>query len=142
MVQKAIKGSAIADHLAHHPLPKEDHVEIELPDEQLASMYEVSWTMHFDGALNSKGRGIGSVLVSPEGVSILQAACLAFPATNNKAEYEALISGLRHAHTLGVKRLRILGDSQLILRQVLGKYRTRDPKLKPYQDLVTLLARK
>ncbi|MQM05361.1 hypothetical protein Taro_038166, partial [Colocasia esculenta] len=46
-----------------------------------------------------------------------------------------------HAYLLGASHLRIIGDSQLILRQVLSTYRTRDLKLKPYQDLVTLLAR-
>ena len=58
-----------------------------------------------------KGRGIGVVLLSLEGVVISQACQLAFPATNNVAEYEALLAGLKHAHILGVVRLKVMGDS-------------------------------
>ena len=63
-----------------------------------------------------KGRGIGVVLLSPKGVAIPQACQLAFPATNNIAEYEALLTGLKHAHILSVVRLKVTGDSQVILR--------------------------
>ena len=66
-----------------------------------------------------KGRGIGAVLLSPEGVAIPQACQLVLPATNNVAEYEALLVGLKHAHILGVVRLKVMSDSQVILRQVL-----------------------
>src|SRR5262249_47416025 len=59
----------------------------------------------------------------------------------NVAEYEALLVGLRLALTLNVKELRIIGDSQLILRQVLVTYRTRDERLKQYQSLVRLVAK-
>ena len=89
-----------------------------------------------------KGRGIGVVFLSPEGVTIPQACQLTFPATNNVAEYEALLAGLKHAHILGVVRLKVMGDSQVILRQVLRKYQTRDPKLIPYQKLVDKVTKK
>ena len=89
-----------------------------------------------------KGRGIGVVLLSPEGVAIPQACQLTFPATNNVAEYEALLAGLKHAHILGIIRLKVMGDSQVILRQVLRKYRTRDLKLIPYQKLVDKMTKK
>ena len=58
-----------------------------------------------------KGRGIGAVLLSPEGVTIPRACQLAFSATNNIVEYEALLAGLKHAHILGVVRLMVMGDS-------------------------------
>ena len=58
-----------------------------------------------------KGRGIGVVLLSLEGMAIPQACQLAFPATNNVAEYEALLAGLKYAHILGVVHLKVMGDS-------------------------------
>ena len=63
-----------------------------------------------------KGRRIGTVLLSLEGVKIPQACQLAFPATNNVAEYEALLAGLKHAHILGIVHLKVMGDSQVIPR--------------------------
>ena len=89
-----------------------------------------------------KDRGIGVVLLSPEGVAIPQACQLTFPATNNVAEYEALLAGLKHVHILGVIHLKVMGDSQVILRQVLRKYRTRDPKLISYQKVVDRMTKK
>ena len=134
MSQKSIKGHAIAQHLAYHPLPDSSSIDESFPDEELGAILDqdASWMLYFDGALNSKGCGIGIVLLSPEKVCIPQAYQLAFPATNNIAEYEALLTGLKVALSLGVKELRIVGDSQLILRQSLNKYQIRDPKLKPY----------
>ena len=68
-------------------------------------------SLYFDGAMNMKGRGIGAVLLSPEGMTIPRACQHAFPATNNVAEYEALLAGLKHAYILGVVRLKVMGDS-------------------------------
>src|SRR5262249_378174 len=138
--QKAVKGQAIADHLSNLPLPRFSPADDEFPDEELRNLSIIdaspSWLLYFDGALNSKGRGIGAVLLSPEGGTIPLAHQLTFPATNNVAEYEALLSGLKMALILKVKDLRIIGDSQLVLRQVLSKYRIRDPRLKLYRKLV------
>ena len=104
--------------------------------------HDLVWSLYFDGVMNMKGRGIGVVLLSPEGVAIPQACQLTFPATNNITEYEALLAGLKYAHILDVICLKVIGDSQVILRQVLKKYRTRDPKLIPYQRLVDKMTKK
>ena len=58
-----------------------------------------------------KDKRIGVVLLSLEGVKILRVCQLAFPTTNNVAEYEALLARLKHAHILGVVRLKVMGDS-------------------------------
>ena len=58
-----------------------------------------------------KGRGIGVVLLSPEGVAIPQACQLTFPTTNNIAEYEVLFAGVKHVHILGVVHLKVMSDS-------------------------------
>lgn len=89
------------------------------------------WTMYFDGALNSKGNGIGIVLMSPEGVVIPKAYQLGFPTTNNITEYEAFIAGLRAALRLDVRHLKVIGDSKLVISQVLGEWKTKDPRRGP-----------
>ena len=58
-----------------------------------------------------KGRGIGVVLLSPEGVAIPQACQLTFPATNNITEYESLLLRLKHAYILSIICLKVIGDS-------------------------------
>jgi ribonuclease HI len=61
-------------------------------------------------------------------------------ATNNEAEYLALISGLEAAEDVGSKRLQIYLDSELVVKQVLGEYRVRNPRLLPlYREAVARL---
>jgi ribonuclease HI len=67
--------------------------------------------MYFDGSLMKKGAGMGLVFVSPLGVRMRYMVRLLFPASNNVAEYEALINGLRITVELGVRRLDVRGDS-------------------------------
>ena len=58
------------------------------------------------------------------------------PATNNQAEYEALLAGLRLANTLNLKTLRIYSDSQIVVKQTKGGYIAKDPQLAKYQAMV------
>ena len=67
--------------------------------------------MYFDGSLMKKGVGMGPVFVSPLGVRMRYMVRLHFSSSNNVAEYEALISGLRIAIELGIQRLDVRGDS-------------------------------
>ena len=75
--------------------------------------------MYFDGSLMKKGTGVGLVFVSPLGVHMRYMVRLHFPSSNNVAEYEALINGLRIAIELGIRCLDIRGDSQLVVNQVM-----------------------
>ena len=140
VTQKSIKGQAIADHLAHLPLPQYEPVKTDFLDEDVlcADIEEIkdpeSWTMYFDGALNQNGKGIGIVLLSPEGVAIPKAFKVGFPATNNEMEYEALLAGLREAAKLEVKKLRVLGDSKVVISQVAGEWKVNAPKLAHYHE--------
>ena len=79
---------------------------------------DLVWSLYFDGAMNMKDRGIGVVLISPEGVAIPQACQRTFSATNNVAEYEALLAGLKHAHILSVVRLKVMSDSKTSSQKV------------------------
>ena len=69
------------------------------------------WTMYFDGSLMKKGASVGLVFVSPLGVCMRYMVRLYFPSSNNVAEYEALINGLRIAIELGIRHLNIRGVS-------------------------------
>ncbi|KAJ1700975.1 hypothetical protein LUZ63_000754 [Rhynchospora breviuscula] len=100
--------------------------------------------MYFDGAssiqpavrprLPRMRAGIGLVFVTPEGGILRHSFALTEPCTNNEAEYEALITGLETAASMGIKRLRVYGDSQLILNQVSSKYQIVKLELIKYHE--------
>ncbi|WKA01479.1 hypothetical protein VitviT2T_019760 [Vitis vinifera] len=99
--------------------------------------------MYFDGATNQSGYGIGVMLVSPQGDHIPRSVRLAFsdryPTTNNIVEYEACILGLETALELDIRQMEVFGDSNLVLRQIQGDWKTRDVKLRPYHAYLELL---
>lgn len=80
-----------------------------------------------------KGIGIGVVLISETGHHYTVTVQLRFYCTNNIAEYEACILGLRLAIDMGVQYVLVLGDSDLLVHQIQGEWEIRDLKLIPYQ---------
>jgi ribonuclease HI len=95
--------------------------------------------MFFDGSLMKTGAGAGLLFISPLRKHLRYVLRLHFPASNNVAEYEALVNGLRIAIELGVRRLDARGDSQLVIDQVMKKSHCRDPKMEAYCDEVRRL---
>ena len=85
--------------------------------------------MYFDGSVMNTGAGAGLLFVSPLGEHMRYMVRLHFPASNNMAEYEALLSGLRIAIELGIKRLDVRGDSQLIIEQVMKEATCHNEKM-------------
>ncbi|CAL9006368.1 unnamed protein product [Prunus brigantina] len=73
------------------------------------------WLLHVDGASNRHGGEAGIVLSAPDGTEVEYALRFQFKTTNNEAEYEALLAGLRLAHDLGAQGLRAHSDSLLIV---------------------------
>jgi ribonuclease HI len=71
--------------------------------------------MYFDGSLNLEGVGAGVLFVSPQGDHLKYALQIHYKASNNGAEYEALIHGLRIVVSLGIKRLIAYGDSKVVI---------------------------
>ncbi|KAK5786888.1 hypothetical protein PVK06_041536 [Gossypium arboreum] len=92
--------------------------------------------MCFDGASNALGHGIGVILVSPDGNHYPFTARLNFFCTNNIAEYEACIMGLRAAIERNIEILEVYGDSALVIYQIRGEWEVRDSKLIKYSNLV------
>lgn len=144
MTRKSVKGSAIADHLAANPIDEYQPLDFSFPDEdvcttELEENTPTRWRMYFDGAVNMYGRGIGAVLLSPDGKQFPTAIKLDFDCTNNMAEYEACICGLQAAISLELKDLDVYGDSALIIYQTRGEWQTKDEKLIPYQKYLSQL---
>jgi ribonuclease HI len=124
--RKAIKSQALADFLA-------EWVDTQLPT---APIQPELWTMYFDGSLMKTGAGAGLLFISPLGKHVRYVLRLHFSASNNMAEYEALVNGLRITVELGVRRLDARGDSQLVIDQVMKNSHCRDRKMEAYCDKV------
>ena len=90
------------------------------------------WKFHVDGVSNQRGSGIGIVIVSLERITIEKSLRLGFSATNNEAEYEALLTGVAMVKKLGEKVVEIFSDSRLIVGQVKGELEARDHKMQGY----------
>ena len=82
-----------------------------------------------DGASNAHGNGAGLILTSPDGIDIEYALRFGFHASNNEAEYEAIIAGLNLAHSLEVDQLKVYNDSQLVVRQIEDNYEAKSGRM-------------
>ncbi|RDX77534.1 Retrovirus-related Pol polyprotein, partial [Mucuna pruriens] len=136
-----IKGSALGEHLAYHPLDEyhpflheflDEHIIAAEKDEQ--EIHLGKWKLWFDGASNLLGNGIGAVLASPKGQYFPFSARLGFDCTNNVVEYEACTMGI----TMAIEH-QVFGDSALVIYQLHGEWETRDAKLVPYHAHIMAL---
>jgi ribonuclease HI len=127
--RKAIKSQVLADFVA-------EWVDTQLP---AVPIQPELWTMFFDGSLMKTGAGTGLLFISPLGKHLRYVLRLHFSASNNVAEYEALVNGLRIAIKLGVRHLDTRGDSQLVIDQVMKNSHCCDPKMEAYCDEVRRL---
>ena len=91
-----------------------------------------TWEVYVDGTSNQKGSGVGLVLVSPEKVVIEKSLKLDFSATNNEAEYEALVEGMAMVQRMGGKSIRLFSSSRLVVGQVRGEFETKDERMQGY----------
>jgi ribonuclease HI len=80
------------------------------------------WVMYFDGSLKLEGGGAAVLFISSKGEQLKYVFQLLFEVSDNEAEYEALLHGLRLAVSLGIKRLLVYGDSLLVFQQVNKKW--------------------
>ena len=99
-------------------------------------------TLYTDGASSADGSGAGIILPSPLGDKSTYALRFDFKCSNNEAEYEALLAGMRLAHSMGVNKLEAKGDSLLVANQFNGLYEAKEVHIKKYLDKVNTLAAK
>nr|GEU66968.1 reverse transcriptase domain-containing protein [Tanacetum cinerariifolium] len=119
---------------------------IEMPGENpqaapAAETQQEPWTLFTDGSSCVNGSGVGLILTNPEGIEFTYALRFQFAASNNEAEYEALIAGLRIATRMGVKNVHVSVDSKLVASQVLGTYVAKEENMVKYLDKVKCLVR-
>ncbi|XP_012851511.1 PREDICTED: uncharacterized protein LOC105971204 [Erythranthe guttata] len=101
-----------------------------------------TWAINVDGSSTTTGGGAGIVLTSPDGDEFEYAKRFDFKASNNEAEYEALIAGIRLALAAGARKLIVHSDSQLVVNQVLGNYEAKEESMAKYLALaLTLLSK-
>ncbi|KAJ1423041.1 Ribonuclease H domain [Sesbania bispinosa] len=112
------------------------HPQREMPEVNMCQSMDSDdwWILQFDGTSANPTGGAGVVLSNGKGEVFAFSHHLSFSCTNNEAEYEALIFGLRMDKDLGVDRLRIRGDSNLVIKQVKGEYGTKESSLVAYHD--------
>ncbi len=103
----------------------------------------ISLTANVDGAArgNPGPAGIGIVLVDKDGKVVKEVAEPLGIATNNVAEYSALIRALEEAAALGCSRIAVITDSELMARQINGRYRVKTEHLIPLYERAMLLLR-
>jgi hypothetical protein len=120
--RKAIKSHILADFVAKW-------TDTQLPPPQIQNE---CWTLYFDGSVMKTGAGADLLFVSPLGEHMRYAVRLHFPVSNNMAEYEALLCGLKIAIETGIKRLDVREDSQLVIDQVMKNVSCHDDKMEAY----------
>ncbi|VFQ76691.1 unnamed protein product [Cuscuta campestris] len=122
----AIKAQASADFMVectardNNPMP--------------AAEQEDWWTLSTDGSSAAKACGGGVVIQSPEGFRSYHAIKFQFKVSNNEAEYEALLSGLRLILNLKAKYVRIRCDSRLVVSQIKGEFDTKEERMRLYKE--------
>ncbi|XP_010496968.1 PREDICTED: uncharacterized protein LOC104773993 [Camelina sativa] len=131
----AIKSQALADFVAEFA-PSMVREVIEEVKTLLDGTRNGEWKLYVDGSSNIRGTGLGLVLMSPTGDTASRAVRCNFRATNNEAEYEALIAGLTLARELGAQNLEVFSDSQLVVNQTQGDYQAKDSSMARYLSVV------
>ena len=127
---KAIKAQVLPDFHT-------EWIEAQLPGVPDVSN---SWTMYFDGSKKNEGAGAGVVLISPKGDKLRYVLQMGFEfPSNNEAEYEALIHGMRMAKAMGCTRLMIYGDSKLVVQQTMKACDSIADNMTLYHDLYNIM---
>ena len=120
MPRTSVKGQVLTDLMVEFvEIPPEDKLEEQNMDEKsvgVISLQEpLSWKVYIDGAVNHRGSRVGLVLVSPEKIIIEKSLRLGFSATNNEAEYKALLVWMTMVQKMDGKAVEIFFDSRLVV---------------------------
>ncbi|GKB07409.1 reverse transcriptase domain-containing protein [Tanacetum coccineum] len=128
----SVKGQILADFLI-------EKLDENLPDTSVVETPPMPWTLFMDGSSCVDGSGTGLILTSLEGTEFTYALRFQFTASNNEAEYEALIAGLRIVSQMGVRNVQVNADSKLVANQVLGTYVAKEENMINYIEKVKSL---
>ena len=144
MPRTSIKGQVLANLVAEFIEPEiEELPSGENMDEKLVgTIFQYclpTWEVYVDEVSNQKGSGVGLVLMSPEKVVIEKSLRLDFSATNNEAEYEALLEGMAMVQRMGGKSIKLFSDLRLVVGQVRGEFEAKDERMQGYFSQVKCL---
>ena len=112
----------MANFIAEFTLPNKDNHPDEIE----------WWTIYTDGSLAQKRGGVGVVIITPDREMIKHGVQLKFPTTNNEAEYEGILTGLRVEKALRAKNLLLQSDSKLVIAQIKEEYEEKEERMRKY----------
>ncbi|GKE51960.1 reverse transcriptase domain-containing protein, partial [Tanacetum coccineum] len=130
----SVKGHILADFIVERP--EEDSPDTPIEEEEELPEPRILFT---GGSSCTDGSGAGLILTNPEGMEFTYALRFRFDATNNEAEYEALIAGLRITEQMGVKNHQANVDSRLVANQVNETYVAKEADMVRYLEKVKAL---
>ena len=125
----AIKAQALADFIADFTFSDENNLTNEAE----------RWTIQTDGSPAQKRGGVRVIIITIDGGILKYGVQLKFPATNNEAKYEGILTGLRLGKALGVKNLLVQNDSKLVIGQIKGEYKVKEERMQKYLRLTKYL---
>ena len=124
-----IKSQALVDFVIECTISDEGTTKRqETTPKDKATAYDWPWILHVD-ASTALVSGACIILTTPEGMTIEYAFWFTFSATNNEAEYEALIVGLKLTEELNIPKLRVFSDFRLVIGQINGEFKARSPTM-------------
>ncbi|GJX95110.1 reverse transcriptase domain-containing protein [Tanacetum coccineum] len=123
----SVKGQILADFLVEKP----DEAP---PDTSVVEILQESWTLFTDGSSCVDGSGVGLILTSLGRTEFTYGLMFQFTASNNEAEYEALIAGLRISAQMGVRNVNVSVDSKLVANQVIGTNVAKEENMVKYLE--------
>ena len=96
----------------------------------------IPWKVFMDNVSNALGARAGIVVITPEGIKLEHSFRLGFKASNNEAEYKALLARLRVVSDLGAKKVEVYSNARLVVNQVHGSIKAKDLRMVEYLRLV------
>ena len=144
MPRTSIKGQVLVDLVVEFTEPPLEELKpAENMDGKSVGMISQQdpspWEVYVNGASNQKGSRVGLVLISPEKIVIEKSLRLDFSATNNEAEYEALLIGMAMVQRMSGKSVKVFLDSRLIFGQVKREFEAKDERIQGYLSQVRCL---
>ncbi|XP_015575326.2 uncharacterized protein LOC107261325 [Ricinus communis] len=139
ITKNVITSRAVAEFLAQNAIEGDDLWDLEFPDENLGVIEIQEWKMYFDGVENAKGAGLGVIMIMLEGDMPRISKQFDFKVTNNIAEYESCLFGLKAVVGGGARQLMVYGDSMLVIQQAIEESNVKEERLKPYVNYLRTL---
>ncbi|XP_075640288.1 uncharacterized protein LOC142612042 [Castanea sativa] len=127
MPRNSMKGQVLADFIAEFS-PKSTEI--------VCLVGVKPWKVFVDSASNAARAGVGIVAITPEGIKLEHSFRLGFRVSNNEAEYEVVLAGLRVVSDLGAKEVEVYLNSRLVVNQVQGSFKAKDPRMIEYLRLM------